>query len=158
MKKLIAFMLVLFGIFAFISPANADEYNGPSGSAHVAYKGWLPWQPLDGSVIGTTGESRRIEGLMFPGSIQGEAHVKDLGWIEGQALNCADGCTTFLGTTGQSRRIEAIILRSDLYPNLTCQAHVKGLGWLKPVKIGEVCGTTGQSRRAEAFIIKVNEK
>lgn len=39
------------------------------------------------------------------------------------------------------------------YDYITYQANVEGLGWLSPVKDGEIVGTTGQARRMEALII-----
>lgn len=39
------------------------------------------------------------------------------------------------------------------YDYITYQANVEGLGWMQPVKDGEVVGTTGQARRMEALII-----
>lgn len=38
--------------------------------------------------------------------------------------------------------------------NITYQANVEGLGWMQPVKDGEIVGTTGQARRMEALIIE----
>ena len=39
------------------------------------------------------------------------------------------------------------------YEYITYQANVEGIGWMQPVKDGEVVGTTGQARRMEALII-----
>ena len=39
------------------------------------------------------------------------------------------------------------------YEYINFQAYVEGLGWLEPVRDGEVVGTTGQARRMEALII-----
>lgn len=39
------------------------------------------------------------------------------------------------------------------YEYITYQANVEGLGWMTPVKDGEIVGTTGQARRMEALII-----
>lgn len=42
------------------------------------------------------------------------------------------------------------------YEGITYQANVEGLGWMQPVKDGEIVGTTGQARRMEALIIEFN--
>ena len=42
---------------------------------------------------------------------------------------------------------------ASAYDYVTYQANVEGLGWMQPVKDGEVVGTTMQARRLEALII-----
>lgn len=42
---------------------------------------------------------------------------------------------------------------TSAYEYVTYQANVEGLGWMDPVKDGEVVGTTMQARRLEALII-----
>ena len=79
-----------------------------SYSSHIQDIGWQI-KKFDGEVSGTTGQSKRIEGItialenpLYPGSIEYRSHVQDNGWQDWQS----DGATS--GTVGQSKRLEAI--------------------------------------------------
>ena len=59
------------------------------------------------TIIGTVGESKRIECLCFSGDFDYRVHVQGSGWTD---WTKADGVST-LGTVGQELRIEAIQFR-----------------------------------------------
>lgn len=127
--------------------------------AHVANTGWMN-KVSEGATAGTTGQSRRLEGLMislndFNGKngIQYRAHVSNVGW-QGWKTS-----SQLSGTTGQSRAIEAVQIKLsdslseffDIYYRL----HVKDRGWLGWAKNGAAAGTTGGSLQAEAIQVKL---
>lgn len=94
--------------------------------AHVQTYGWQDWVTADNKgghtkIVGTTGESKRMEALQI--SVEGlteykvlyRAHVQGDGW---QDWVDADDVNAFAGTTGQSKRMEAIeivVLDADDY-------------------------------------------
>ncbi|GHC46734.1 hypothetical protein [Streptomyces cinnamoneus] len=123
---------------------------------HVADLGWLP-AVCDGSVAGTTGQSRRMEAIeVAVGNVGGvclNAHLADIGW---QGTRCGgDYQNVVAGTTGQSRRMEALHI-SVASGSVTARAHLEGIGWQHAVRGNPVTvGTTGQSRRMEAIQIDV---
>ena len=73
--------------------------------AHMEGFGWQDYGKINkDTVIGTTGQSRRLEDLCFKGNFKFRVHIADNGWTP---WTKADGVAT-LGTTGQGLRIEAI--------------------------------------------------
>lgn len=79
-----------------------------SAKAHIQDDGWVDYGTLTkDTVIGTTGESKRIECLCFKGNFEYRVHIKDSGWTD---WTKADGVST-LGTVGQALQIEAIQFR-----------------------------------------------
>ncbi|MBR3314054.1 MAG: hypothetical protein IKG18_07940, partial [Atopobiaceae bacterium] len=114
----------------------------------------------DGEVSGTTGESKRLEGIWvdlgegFPvsGGIEYRTHVQTYGWEESWA---ADGALS--GTTGQSRRLEAVQVRltgamAKRY-DVWYRVHAQTYGWMGWAKNGAKAGTAGQAKRLEAVQI-----
>ena len=133
-----------------------------SYSGHQQYYGNLS-SVSDGSTLGHTGVSRRLEALTIQynpasisGTIQYRAHVQDNGW---QGWVTA-GKTA--GTTGQSKRMEAIQIQLTgelgLYCDIWYRVHVQEYGWLGWAKNGQTAGTTGISYRIEAVQIKLVPK
>ena len=125
-------------------------------TAHVQDKGDLPGA-RDGEVIGTTGESRRLEAMsatVDTGGIEYRAHLQDKGW-DGWV---ADGKQA--GTTGESRRVEAIQMRltgsaaTDGH-HVWYRVHSQDYGWLGWACDGEPAGTAGMSKRVEAYQVVV---
>ena len=135
---------------------------------HVQDMGDVWYRGIEGGVndpvMGTTGESRRVEGICvetmkLPEKLQGCAlyyrvHMSDIGWSpwirEGG----------YAGTRGQGRRVEAVEMRFQVEQDASTtkstggilyQVHVQDYGWLPVVHDGMVAGTTGQSRRTEAI-------
>ena len=76
--------------------------------AHLQEDGWIDYGEIDkDTIIGTTGEKKRIECLCFEGDFEYRVHVQSSGWTDWTE---ADGVST-LGTVGQALRIEAIQFR-----------------------------------------------
>lgn len=120
------------------------------------------WQSLsyDGQASGTTGKSKRLEGikillsdLLYEGDIVYRTHCQDYGWLNWVSNG------KLSGTTGEARRLEAVEIKLsgevaehyDVYYRVHCQDY----GWLEWVSNGETAGTTGQSKRLEAIEIKL---
>jgi len=76
--------------------------------AHIQGKGWVDYGKITkDTIIGTVGQSDRLECLLLKGNIEYRVHVQDSGWT---AWTKADGVAT-QGTVGQALRIEAIQIR-----------------------------------------------
>ena len=76
--------------------------------AHIEGIGWKDYGMVTkDTVIGTTGQNKRIECLCFDGDFEYRVHVENSGWTD---WTKADGVST-LGTVGQALRIEAIQFR-----------------------------------------------
>lgn len=124
----------------------------------------IGWQPLvsEGQLAGTTGQSKRIEGLVVNlsskefGNLQYRSHVQGIGWQN----YVQSGSMT--GTSGQSRRIEALQLQltgilAQKY-SVKYRVHVQDIGWQNWVYDNAIAGTTGQSKRVEAIEIVLIDK
>lgn len=73
--------------------------------AHIQEKGWVDYGKINkDTVIGTTGEGKRLEALCLKGNFKYRVHIQNVGWT---AWTNADGIIT-LGTVGQKLRIEAV--------------------------------------------------
>lgn len=128
-----------------------------SYTTHVQTYGWL--DPVtDGDVSGTTGQSKRMEGIRislendpYSGSVQYCTHVQTYGWQDW----CTDGEKA--GTEGESKRLEAIRIRltDELaeHFDIWYQTHIQHFGWSGWAKNGESCGSAGYSYRLEAIRI-----
>ena len=76
--------------------------------AHIEGIGWKDYGMVTkDTVIGTTGQNKRIECLCFDGDFEYRVHIKNSGWTD---WTKADGVST-LGTVGQALQIEAIQFR-----------------------------------------------
>lgn len=127
---------------------------------HVQTYGWRGWAK-DGAQAGTTGESKRLEGLYIhlnnaSGGIEVQTHVQTYGWQNWV------GSDQLAGTTGQSKRLEGVRLRltgsvANSY-DVWYRVHVQTYGWMGWVKNGELAGTTGQSKRMEALEVLLVRK
>ena len=140
MRKIIMTVAVLAALTLIGAPSAAADRQGVWLTGHVQDAGW---QLPTNTVAGTTGQSRRLEAIQLVDPVATvRGHVQNIGW---------QGWTDMgvVGTTGQSLRLEAIQVRGRFAP-VWCQAHVQNLGWLPPVRDGEVCGTTGRALRLEA--------
>lgn len=74
-------------------------------SAHIEKMGWVNYGKINkDTLIGTEGQSRRLECLKFKGNFKYRVYIQNLGW---SAWTNADGIST-LGSVGQSLRIEAV--------------------------------------------------
>ena len=73
--------------------------------AHIEGLGWVDYGKIDiNTIIGTTGEFKRLECLCLKGNFKYRVHIEGSGW---SCCTNADGVAT-LGSVGQSLRIEAI--------------------------------------------------
>ena len=76
--------------------------------AHIEGDGWVDYGEInEDTVIGTTGEAKRLECLCLKGDFKYRVHLQDTGWT---CWTEADGVCT-LGSVGQSLRIEAIEIK-----------------------------------------------
>ena len=125
--------------------------------------GVLNWQ-YDGSLSGTTNQSRQLEAVYiemagtggFSGTVQYRTHVQNVGWT-GWTSN-----GTMSGSAGSGLRLEAIQVKitGELanHYDVYYRVHVQNYGWMKWVCNGATAGTTGLSLRAEALEIKLVAK
>ena len=80
-----------------------------SAKAHLQDIGWKDYGIINkNTVIGTTGESRRLEALCLKGDLEYRVHIAEEGW---SAWSRADGIAS-LGTVGMSHAIEAIEIKA----------------------------------------------
>lgn len=90
---------------------------------HRQTYGWEPLDVSDGTVSGTTGQAKRLEGIQisvsgkYSGSVKYQTQVQTYGWNGWKS----DGVTA--GTTGQAKRLEAIqivlVKKTDKAPGAT---------------------------------------
>ena len=132
---------------------------------HVYYRvhrqtyGWETGWKKDGEPSGTTGQSKRLEGIYIKttggglsGSIQYRTHIQTFGW-EKKWKNAGE----MSGTTGKSKRLEAIQIRltgdmAQLY-DVYYRVHAQHFGWMGWAKNGASAGTAGYAYRLEAIQI-----
>lgn len=131
-------------------------------NAHVQNIGWQGWRcSRDGRpvLVGTTGQSLRLEALSIStrrtGGVCAQAHVQNIGWQPTRCSGNDDSVT--VGTVGRSLRLEA--LRLSTRTGVCAQAHVENVGW-QNWKCGRprssvTVGTVGQSLRMEALKVRV---
>lgn len=110
----------------------------------------------NGATAGTTGEARRMEGIVIDSELPLEycGHLQSAGWTDWM------GNGSYCGTMLIAHRLEAVKIRlkdSSKY-SVTYRVHVQSNGWTSWVKDGEIAGTTGQSKRLEAIEIKIISK
>ena len=122
-----------------------------SGQAHIQGKGWVE---MTNNVLGTVGESLRLEAFSLvvknKGVVQpmdGVIHVQDIGDVGYQS-----GANLF-GTVGQEKRLEAV--KINVGNGVQYRAHIENLGWSVWVRSGEWVGTTGKSLRIEAIEFRI---
>lgn len=149
------------GRYAYLCPENTNNifYSG-----HVQDYGDVP-AVTNGAILGTTGKSKRLEGMTVKlshssnqvyGTLKYKVHIQDYGWVEEVGEN------KFAGTTGESRRLEAfsLTLSGDIakYYDVYYRTHVQNFGWLDWAKNGDYAGSAGYSYRMEALQIKILPK
>lgn len=130
--------------------------------SHVQDLGWQE-NKYDGAVSGTTGKSKRLEGMKislvsapYSGNIQYRTHIQNIGW-QGWRENGA-----MSGTTGQSKRLEAIQIKLTgemaKHYDVYYRVHAQDYGWLGWAKNGASAGTEGMSKRLESIQIRLVAK
>lgn len=154
--------LFIRNVKAFANEEDIYEIPTITAKAHVQKKGWLSGVS-SGEIIGTTGESLRIEAIKLSvnsnelsGEIEYKSHVQKIGWQD----YVSDG--EMSGTSGRALRLEAVSIRltGELadYFDVYYSCHVQSFGWLGWVKNGEVSGSSGYSKRMEALKIIIVRK
>lgn len=132
---------------------------------HRQTYGWeKSWAKSNGQTSGTTGQSKRLEGIRVrlsgsrpSGSIKYRTHIQTYGWESSWTSN---GSTS--GTTGKSKRLEAIQIK--LTGNMASsydvyyRVHAQQFGWMGWAKNGASAGSQGYSYRLEAIQIKLVRK
>jgi len=137
-------------------------------TVHVQDKGWLQkdgydWWACDGEMIGTSGESKRLEGmriiltgdLYYMYSVQYQVHIQDYGDAQGFVKDGA-----LAGTTGESKRLEEVQIKlvkldsANGIMSVNYRVHVQDKGWEATyAKNGASSGTTGEAKRLEGIEI-----
>ncbi|MBO5521029.1 MAG: leucine-rich repeat protein, partial [Eubacterium sp.] len=146
------------------APAAAVEKKTPSVSyrTHVQSIGWQGYVK-DGAMSGTTGQSKRLEGIdislsgqPYSGGITYRTHVQKYGWQNWKSNG------EMAGTSGESKRLEAVQIRltgemADHY-DVYYQTHIQHFGWSGWAKNGEMCGSAGYAYRLEGIRIRLVKK
>lgn len=136
---------------------------------HVQNYGWQGYV-YDGSISGTSGLSKRLEGINislgntgYEGGIRYTTHVQSYGWQQDKDNPeswSKDG--ELSGTQGESKRLEGI--RIELYGDVALhydvyyRVHAQTYGWLDWAANGADAGTAGLSKRLEAIQIVILPK
>ena len=147
-----------------VANLTSDNINKIWVSGHVQNYGDMP-AVTNGAVFGTSGESKRLEGIVISmthgkkelsGSLSYRVHAQSYGWMN----EVAEG--KYAGTKGESKRLEAISisLKGDItkYMDIYYRLHIETFGWLSWAKNGAYAGSTGMSKRAEAIQVMLVAK
>ncbi len=145
-----------------------ESKNASTKEESVSYRvhrqtyGWEPLDVSDGTVSGTTGQAKRLEGIQisvsgkYSGSVKYQTQVQTYGWNGWKS----DGVTA--GTTGQAKRLEAIqiYLTGEVadYYDIYYRVHAQSYGWMNWAANGQKAGTTGLAKRLEAIQIVLVKK
>lgn len=149
-------------ISPYIEVSKAPDTAKVAYITHVQTYGWEVAEAYDGLTSGTSGQSKRLEGIVIrnntgiPGSIEYQVHCQTYGWMDWES----DG--QMAGTSGESKRLEAIRIKlsgevAEKY-DVYYRVHAQNYGWLDWAKNGEAAGTSGKSKRLEAIEIVLVEK
>ncbi len=129
---------------------------------HVQSYGWEVAEAYDGLTSGTSGQSKRLEGIVIrnntgvPGDIEYQVHCQSYGWMDW----VSDG--EMAGTSGEAKRLEAIRIKlsgelAEKY-DVYYRVHAQSYGWLDWAKNGNAAGTSGYGKRLEAIEIVLVDK
>lgn len=181
--SLIMFMEMSSIMPTVISASTSSSAPKLTSRAHAQTYGWLKEVSISDKsgteVIGTTGQSKRLESLEInidaPDGVtlKYRAHVQGYGWMNWVTADNKVN-KNFIGTTGESKRMEAIQIVVEGLEDYVVKyrTHVQTYGWLEwitagsstnnmtPVK-GNFAGTQGESKRMEALeiiIVPVNKE
>ncbi len=165
----VAMMLPVIPTMSFAATSDKPVF---TYSAHVQTYGWkstvfssdeLELEGNPSKFAGTSGESKRVEGLKIQFKTSSDvkvsyrAHVQGIGWQDWQTAKSEQ--TIFIGTEGQSKRVEAIQMSVEGLEGyrVLYRAHVQGIGWQDWVDAATdaYAGTEGQSKRVEGLEIAV---
>ncbi len=125
---------------------------------HRQTYGWEDaWSKKDGAQSGTTGQSKRLEGIKIKlgskpcsGGVSYRTHIQTYGWESTWKSNGA-----MSGTMGESKRLEAIQIKltGDMakHYDVYYRVHAQSFGWMGWAKNGAQAGTAGFSYRLESI-------
>ncbi len=172
-KRSITFLVAFIFVLSMLGqlpakPVKAANYVTVYYRTHVQTYGWegkegdLSSWKSDGDMSGTSGQSKRLEGIEVVVSgdsglgVQYTTHCQNYGWLPWSA----DG--EMNGTEGESKRLEAIKLQltgenAGLY-DIFYRVHAQNYGWLGWAKNGQAAGTAGMSKRLEGIQIVICPK
>lgn len=177
LSPLLFLLLLPFPIY---TQAAAPASLGAAYRGHVQDYGDLPADNgvvTDGGLLGTTGEGKRIEGLMVQltgsqataqnYSIRYNVHIENEGWqADTDDLLSWKKDGDDAGSQGKSQRLEAIQLQlTDATGQpatdyaVEYRVHIQDYGWSQGwKKDGAIAGTAGESKRLEAIQIRIVPK
>lgn len=104
------------------------------------------------TIIGTIGESRRIESIKITGKdtcYLYRVHQKSVGWTDWMSNG------EWAGVQGKSLQIEAIEIKKAMF---SVNPHVQDKGWLGDHAAETIIGITGHNLRLEALKINPRDK
>lgn len=128
---------------------------------HVQDYGWIE-NVEAGDVIGTTGESLRLEAFKLSIFSEKDLGIQYSSWVSGEGWQDEKENGEISGTVGYSKPIEAIKINltgedSGLY-DIFYRVHVQDYGWLSWTKDGKIAGTLGYDKRLEAVQVAIFPK
>ena len=140
---------------------NAFMCNTISYRTYVQDNGWQGYVK-DGKTSGTTGESKRTEGISIKLSSNANGYVVYRTYVQNEGWQSWKQNDEVSGTTGQGKQLEAIQVKltgqiADKY-DVYYRVHSQDFGWLGWAKNGEYSGTEGYSKRIEAIEIRLVKK
>jgi len=129
---------------------------------HVQSFGWQGWK-YNGAMSGTSGQSKRLEGIQiklsnqqYAGNVLYRTYVQDYKWMP----TVRNGAIA--GTSGESKRLEAIQISLDgvmaTKYDIYYRVHSQQYGWLGWAKNGETAGTIGYGYRLESIEVRLVKK
>ena len=131
-------------------------------ATHVQTFGWQSFV-ADGAMSGTSGKSKRLEGIKIrlnsniEGDVLYKTHVQTYGWETNWKKN-----GEMSGTSGQAKRLEGICIKlegkvAEEY-DIYYRVHVQSYGWLDWACNGQMAGTSGLAKRLEGIEIRLVPK
>jgi len=158
---LVVSLLLTMAMPTTMSVVNAAQSVSVSYRTHVQSYGWQDWVS-DGEMSGTSGESKRLEGIRIKLNtsarlgIQYTTHCQGYGWLP---WSCNGQMS---GTEGEAKRLEAIKIQltgddADNY-DVYYRVHTQSYGWMGWAMNGAPAGTAGQAKRLEGIQIVVLPK
>lgn len=165
-KRILSWGIFILGILLCLCMVNAKSTYATEAAiryrTHVQDYGTGEWCQ-NGESSGTTGESKRLEGIWIKvesdlsGNVEYQTHIQNIGWENSWTQN-----GEMSGTSGRSLRLEAIRIRltGDLEKNYDVYycVHAQNFGWMGWAKNGEDAGTAGYGYRLEAIRIQLVAK
>ena len=134
------------GAYAFRKKGQAKHNIGYRG--HIQDYGWQNWV-YDGSMAGTTSQSKRLEAIQidYDKDVYAKAHIENKGWVDYGKINK----DTIIGTTGEGLRLECLCLKG----NFKYRVHIENSGWSCWTNADGIAtlGSIGQKLRIEAIEI-----